>query len=461
VAPSSLDSSTNTFLAGRRGAAVAIFRAAIAAVDPTELVARHLSRDGGDVVVHSAGREPRRWPAPTLIVGAGKAAARMALGCEQGLGAPNVAGEVVVADGCAVALQSVAVAAAGHPLPDARGEAAARRIMQRVRESRAGGILCLISGGASSLLVCPRAPLHLRDKIETTRLLLACGADIRELNTVRKHLSTAKGGGLLRIAHMPMAALLISDVVGDDPETIGSGPTAPDATTYADAWAVLERYDLVGRVPANVAALLKDGMDGRVRETVKPHSPEAERCHNLIIGSNRIALEAAADAARARGWMVHVVDEPVIGDTTHAARRFAALLREPARHDTDRRPLCVLAGGETTVQIRGKGRGGRNQEFALVLAGEIAGQDAVVLSAGTDGIDGPTPAAGAFVDGTTAERAAAHGLSPNAALAGNDSYTFFARLGDLYTCGPTGTNVMDIKVALLPPAREVAPVHPV
>lgn len=451
-----MDSLTNTFLAGRRGDAVAIFRAAIAAVDPTELVARHLSRDGKDVVVHSAGRELQRWHVPTLIIGAGKAAARMALGCERVLGAPNVAGEVVVADGCAVVLQSVAVAAAGHPLPDARGQAAAQRIMQRARESRAGGILCLISGGASSLLVCPRAPLHLRDKIEATRLLLACGADIRELNTVRKHLSAAKGGGLLRIADRPMAALLISDVVGDDPQTIGSGPMAPDATTYADAWAVLERYDLVDRVPANVAALLKDGMDGRVPETVKPHSPEAERCHNVIIGSNRIALEAAAHAARARGWRVHVVDEPVTGDTTHAARGFAALLRQTAR-----RPLCVLAGGETTVQIRGKGRGGRNQEFALVLAGEIAGHDAVVLSAGTDGIDGPTPAAGAFVDGTTAERAAAYGLSPNVALADNDSYTFFSRLGDLYTCGPTGTNVMDIKIALLPSGREVAPAYPV
>jgi glycerate 2-kinase len=451
---------TNTIVARLRNDAVAILRAAVAAADPTELVAGHLERCADAVLVTAAGSPVGRWRAPTLIVGAGKAAAGMAAGCERVLGAENVAGEVIVAAGCAVELKSVAVAEAGHPLPDARGESAARRIMQRVRESRAGGILCLISGGASSLLVCPRAPLGVHDKIETTRLLLACGADIRELNTVRKHLSEVKGGGLLRAAHVSMAALLISDVVGDDPGTIGSGPTAPDATTFADAWAVLERYGLVRRAPARIVELLRNGMDGRIAETVKPHSSEAGRCRNVIIGSNRIALEGAAKAARACGWVAHALDEPVIGDTTQAARRFASRVGEIARSRTAGQPLCVLAGGETTVRVRGKGRGGRNQEFALAVAAEIAGLEMVVLSAGTDGIDGPTDAAGAFVDGTTTQRAAARGLSPDTALLDNDSYTFFAQLGDLYTCGPTGTNVMDIKIALLPSADQVAPANP-
>jgi len=255
-----------------------------------------------------------------------------------------------------------------------------------------------------------------------------------------------KGGGLARRVAGAVVSLIISDVVGDDPGTIGSGPTSPDPTTFADALAVLDRYDLTERVPRTVMQVLNAGRTGQVPETLKPGVAVATRCRSFVIGSNRTALEGAAAAARARGWEVHVEPEPLIGDTTDAARRFAARLH--ALRVTE--PLCLLAGGETTVRVHGTGRGGRNQEFALALAAELAGGDLMVLSAGTDGIDGPTDAAGAFVDGTTIERARQRGLDVRACLANNDSYAFFAELGDLLRCGPTGTNVGDVMIAYRP-----------
>jgi hydroxypyruvate reductase len=437
----------NTTPAALRSDLATIFRAALAGVDPQRLVADHLVREGSEVSVRSADGIIAVWRSPTLVVGAGKAAARMARACEEILGVENVRGLVVVADGCAAATQSIKVVEASHPLPDRRGAQATRRIVHLIKAPPARAALCLISGGASSLLVQPRPPLRLDDKLRTTQLLLNCGADISELNCVRKHLSTVKGGGLARLAGAHLATLLISDVIGDDPGTIGSGPTAPDATTFAEAWAVLERYDLTRRVPAAVAELLRDGMHARAAETLKPDSPEASRCCcNVVIGSNRTALEAAAQAARSAGWNVVIEAQPLTGDTTEAARHCGARLRELAQMGT---PLCLLAGGETTVRVRGGGRGGRNQEFALALAAEVANAPIAVLSAGTDGVDGPTDAAGAFVDGTTQQRARARGLDAEAALSHNDSYTFFAQLGDLFRCGPTGTNVMDLKVALV------------
>lgn len=372
----------------------------------------------------------------------------MAAGCEQALGAEDVGGEVIVADGCAVPLRALTVTEAGHPLPDARGERATRRILELVRRYRGDGILCLVSGGASSLLVRPRSPVTLADKVATTRLLLNCGADVQAVNTVRKHLSQVKGGGLLRQARTPILTLLLSDVIGNDPGTIGSGPTAPDSTTFADAWAMLREYRLDTQVPDRVANLLRGGIGGRVAETVKPDDAEAVRCRNVVVGSNRTALDAAATVARGQSWRVTVEPQPLRGDTTAAAQAFADRLRRLSASQRETGPWCLLAGGETTVEVTGPGRGGRNQQFALALARPLAGTPFTVLSAGTDGIDGPTDAAGAFVDGTTLQRAQACGLDVDAALRANDSYTLFSQLGDLLRCGPTGTNVMDIKIAL-------------
>jgi hydroxypyruvate reductase len=337
---------------------------------------------------------------------------------------------------------------AGHPIPDARGLSATRRLIEVVRQ--AGPLLFLLSGGASSLLIQPRPPVSLPDKIALSRLLLDSGASITEFNTVRKHLSLVKGGGLLRYARDPIYTLMLSDVIGDDAAVIGSGPTVPDATTFGEALDILRRYDLVGRAPASVLRLLEAGCRGEVSETVKPDEPEAGRALAAVVGSNRTALAAAARLAEAAGWRVRELRQLLSGDTHAAARLFAWEIEADiaaTRTDGDRR--CLLAGGETTVRVIGGGRGGRNQEFALALAGAIQGRRVAVLSAGSDGIDGPTDAAGAFVDGSTLVRAKKAGLDAAALLAANDSYRFFERLGDLFRPGPTGTNVMDIKIALV------------
>ncbi|MGH7788600.1 MAG: glycerate kinase type-2 family protein [Candidatus Binatia bacterium] len=410
-----------------------IFAAALDAVDPTRLVAGFLR-----------GRPPGRRP---LILGAGKAAARMAAGVEAAWPAARLRGLVIVPDGCDVPLRQIEIAVAGHPIPDARGQAATAALLRALRDGDGDPTLVLVSGGASSLLVQPRPPLTLAEKMAVTRHLLACGADITAINTVRKHLSTVKGGGLLRLAGgRPLLTLVLSDVVGDDPSVIGSGPTLPDPTTFADAAAVLERYDLRDAVPA-AWELLERGRRGDGEETPKPGGP-ADAAETVVVGSNRTAVAAAAAAAARLGYTPVVAAAPLVGDSRDAAQAWIGPLAARATST----PWCAVAGGETTVTVRGHGRGGRNQEFALALVRPLAARSITVLSAGTDGIDGPTDAAGAFVDGATLARAVAAGLDPAAALADNDSYTFFERLGDLMRCGPTGTNVMDLKLAIGAPS---------
>jgi glycerate 2-kinase len=297
--------------------------------------------------------------------------------------------------------------------------------------------------------VQPIPPLVLADLIATNEVLLASGAQIDEINTVRKHLDSVKGGGLIRIARgRPFVALILSDVIGDDPVTIGSGPASADPTTFADALDILERHRLRRLLPPAVVQLLEAGVRGEVPETLKPDEEELAGVANVVIGSNRDALEAAGVAARRAGYEPVIADRPLVGDTTEAAQVFTTwVLRQ--REGTNR-PLCLLAGGETTVRLGDSpGRGGRNQEFGLACARALAGRGIDLLSAGTDGVDGPTDAAGAWVDGSTLERARKLGLSDAAALAAHDSYAFFDALGDLFRPGPTGTNVMDIKIALI------------
>lgn len=433
---------------------VSIFLAAVEAAAPERLVAARLERDGDDTVVLGEGRAAARFAGPPLILAVGKAAAGMAKAAwrfySEAVRRPAAPrGLVIVPHGTATDCP-FPVRVAGHPLPDERGEAAAAELSRLVRTARESAILLLLSGGASSLLVAPRPPVTLASKVAVTRLLLGAGADIHELNTVRKHLSLLKGGGLLRMAGgRKVVTMILSDVVGDDPAVIGSGPTAADPTTCADALEILRRFGLAGRVPGAVVRLLEAGIAGEVPETVKPREIRRFDAVNLLVGSNRTALEGAAARARQLGYDVTVDHEPLTGDTTECARRRAAALITR----TNRPGQCWLAGGETTVRVRGSGRGGRNQEFALALVPFLEGRALAVLSAGTDGIDGPTDAAGAFVDGTTAARARAARLDPGAALAANDSYTFFERLGDLFRCGPTGTNVIDVKIALSSVAR--------
>jgi glycerate 2-kinase len=435
-----------------------LFTAAVAAVDPRTLIGRAIAVDHDSLLVHAHESEARTSSIPlpdrVFIIGAGKGAGLLAQGLEAVLGARVRDGVVVVPTGVSVDTQRVTLVHGEHPLPGPGSVSGAERIRALLARTQPSDLLCFcLTGGASSLLVSPAVGLSLADKLAVNRLLLACGADIHELNTVRKHLSQIKGGHLARFAFpTPLVSFILSDVIDDDLSTIGSGPTVPDASTFQDAWNILDRYQLLEQVPASVFAYLTAGCRGTQPETPKPGDPVFAQVHNFLLGSNRIALAAAATTAKAAGFLPIVLPSPLVGDTTDSARQFAAELRRQLV--TIREHVCVLAGGETTVRLTGHGKGGRNQEFALVVARELTGEERwALLSAGTDGIDGPTDAAGAFVDGYTVHRARAYDLDPAQVLAENDSYRFFRTLGDLFSPGPTGTNVMDLKIALLFPSQ--------
>jgi len=350
----------------------------------------------------------------------------------------------------------------GHPIPDSRSVNAARRALAIAAATAVDDLLVvLLSGGASALMALPADGITLEDKQQTVRHLLRGGATIDELNTVRKHLSGIKGGRLAAATGAPVVTLVISDVVGDDLSVIGSGPTMPDPSTFTDALAVLDARGGRTAYPNDVAALLERGERGEVPETLKPADPRITRSVARIIGGRMTAVEGAAASARSRGYDVHVIDRPIVGEAREAARTFAEDVRAARAHLAS--PACVIGAGETTVHVRGGGVGGRNQEFALAMLGYLAGPEGPALpgasespalpgafgSIGTDGIDGPTDAAGAIVDATTAERATALGLDPRRFLDDNDSYHFFSALDDLLRTGPTGTNVGDVQVALI------------
>jgi hydroxypyruvate reductase len=425
-----------------------IFRAALKAANPAEAVARHVRLRRGTLSV-----DGRRYRLDSFrkihMIGAGKASAPMAAAIERLLGRRIHTGLINVKYGETTRLRRVQLNACGHPMPDSNGVAGAERIAQIARDAAEDDLLiCLISGGASALLPLPLPPITLAEEQETTRLLLHCGANIHEFNCVRKHISQLKGGQLARLAFPArMVTLILSDVIGDDLDVIGSGPTVPDRTTCADARAVLTKYGLLEAVPRQVRQLLT----GAAPETPKPSDPVFERVQNVMVGSNRQAVDAAAKQARQLGFHTIVLSTFVEGETRDVARVHAAIVKEILTSGRPvKRPACVISGGETTVTIRGTGLGGRNQEFALAAAIDIAGlENVVILSAGTDGSDGPTDAAGALADGATLTRAGRLGLNAAQFLANNDSYHFFEPLGDLIKTGPTGTNVMDVRVLLV------------
>jgi glycerate-2-kinase len=310
-----------------------------------------------------------------------------------------------------------------------------------------------LTGGASALLVAPAEGISLEDKIRTTELLLRSGADIRELNAVRKHLSRVKGGHLAeKMAPASILALVISDVIGDDLSSIGSGPAVADPTTFSECRRIASRYGLAERLPASVRRRLEEGAAGIHPETPKPGDPSLALVRHVILASNRLSLEAARVRAEELGFETRVFRSDMVGNVHEVASQLSAKLVEISRGST--RPTALVAGGELTLTVKGAGLGGRNQEFALVSARDLEGASGVVLlSAGTDGTDGPTDAAGAFADGTTWERARRAGLDPRSMLADNDSYPLFERLGDLLKTGPTGTNVNDLVIALFHPQR--------
>ena len=434
-----------------------VFGAAVDAARGDLLLGAHAALDGDRWHYHHGGLTqsvllpPAASGGRTLVVGAGKAAAALALGLESTLGARIDRGAIVVKTGHAVPLQRIRVFEAAHPVPDQAGVQATREILALCGTlTPCDLVFVLLTGGASALLVAPAAGLTLLDKAATHAALLRSGASIEAMNIVRKHLSAVKGGQLLRyLGGARVITLAISDVPGDDPAIIASGPTVADPSTFADALAVLARHSLTEQIPPAAADYLRRGAAGLAPETPKPDSGSLLAAP-WIIASNRLALNAAAERGRQLGLQVLEYPAPLQGATHAAARDFANYLRTRVQQGSRGKPLLVLAGGETTLRVSGAGLGGRCQEFALLAAQSLQDLAAYhLLAAGTDGTDGPTPAAGAFVDDQTLRRAAQLGLDPVQYLGRNDSYNFFEALHDLFVTGPTGTNVMDIVAAVV------------
>lgn len=434
---------------GRRQDLERIFAAAVAAVDPRRLILGAVRPISGGFEIGSG---PSRVVIPAAsnvgVLGAGKAASAMAAGLGEAFSSTvALAGTVIVpASDAAVERDGIRRLRGDHPIPGPASMQSSRVLLRETERPQVEQFIFLMSGGASSLFALPLPPLRLADKQAVTHQLLLRGAAIDEINIVRKHLSAVKGGRLLRrMLGRRLITLILSDVVGDDPATVGSGPTVPDTTTYADAIAVLERHQLWSKCSRSVTATLRRGARGEIPETVREGDVEARGATAFVIGSNATAKAAAAAEAEKLGYAPSVRQAPLAGDTASCAAEWLAGLDASGGDD---RPRCHIAGGETTVQVVGDGKGGRNQEFALALVEPLRDRSIALLSAGTDGVDGPTDAAGAFVDGRTWQRAHRFGLAPFTYLNRNDSYTFFNDLGDLFRPGPTGTNVMDLKIAL-------------
>ena len=437
--------STTTSSAGiyakLRRDALAIFRAALRAADPREGIRRAVPQ------FQDLLDEPFEH---IYVIGAGKASAAMAIEVERLWGRRITAGLINTKHGHLANLRRIELNECAHPVPDQAGVDGARRIAEMA--ARAGErdlVVCLISGGASALLPLPAPGLTLDDKQKVTRQLLACGANIHEINTVRKHLSAIKGGQLGALA-MPaqLLTLVLSDVIGDDLSVIGSGPTVPDQSTFAEARQILARYKTKPpkAVQAHLAAALRE-------------NPRAlPNARTIVVGGNRLAVDAGAAEAERRHYRTMVLSTTIEGETRDVARMHAAIAREVTESARPiAAPACLISGGETTVTLTGNGLGGRNQEFVLAAALHLV-SGVVVLSAGTDGSDGPTDAAGAIADHRTLERAKTRGLLPRVSLDEHDAYPFFDALGDLVRTGPTGTNVMDVRLLLIAPASSASTV---
>ena len=429
-----------------------IFRAALKAVDPIEAVLRYVKRVDGALQVAGRRFEFKDYDR-ILVVGAGKAGAPMARALEDLLSDRISDGVIVVKEGHGLPLKHVRTHEAGHPVPDQRGIRGAEDILSLVREAGERDlILCVISGGGSALLVAPAEGVTLADKQEVTRLLLACGADIHEINTVRKHLSRVKGGELARFAHpATVVTLILSDVIGDDLNVIGSGPTVPDPSTFADAQGVFKKYDIWQDVPISVKDRFLKGLRGDIQDTPKLDDNVFQRCYSELVGTNLQALIAASKEAERQGYQPLILSSTVEGEAREVVKVLTAIAKEVRSSGNPfPPPACILCGGETTVTLQGDGKGGRNQEFALAAALIIEGmENVVVLSGGTDGTDGPTDAAGGIADGTTVTRAKAKGLDPLDYLRRNDAYHILQALEDLVITGPTRTNVMDVYMVLV------------
>ena len=440
-----------------------IYRAGLDPVRPDRLIRSGVSVTGQTLRVAGwDGAVDLRGVRRIVVIGAGKASASMALALEELLGERIAGGTIATKAGHGEPLARIEVIESGHPVPDEASFHAARAIARHCRDADAGTLVIgLISGGGSALLAAPLETgggmprLGLDDKKRVTELLLACGATIQEMNCVRKHLSQVKGGRLAALIHPARSLnLILSDVVGDRLDTIASGLTAADATTYADALEITDRYGVTAALPAAARQVLQAGRDGRLPETPKPGAADLAAVHNVLLGSNLAALTAARREAEAQGWPTLALSSQIVGEAREVAKVYLAIGSDIARHGVAAAaPCCVLGGGETTVTLRGDGAGGRSQEMALAFLTESADHAERgrlhFLAASTDGTDGPTDATGAFADPTVYDAAQRLGLNPRQYLDRNDSYTFLDRVGGLLRTGPTRTNVGDLQVLFI------------
>jgi glycerate 2-kinase len=450
--PENFKDNSKMNIAQARKDALAIFEAGVRAVDPAQAIKNHV-KIGEKVLIIGRKTTDLSEFERISVVGVGKASAAMARAMEEILGGKLNSGCVITKYEHAVLLDKIQVIEAGHPVPDEAGFRGARQIVRFLEKmGKKDLVFFLISGGGSALLPYPYKGLTLEDKQEVTKILLDAGANIHEINALRKHLSQVKGGRLAQFAYpATLISLVLSDVIGDDLDSIASGPTVADHSTYEDCLNILQKYALADRITSAVRETLEKGIQGQIEETPKPGDPVFERTQNVIIASNIMAVGAAARKAKKLGYNTLILSTFIEGETRDVAKVHAAIAKEILSSGNPiNRPACILSGGETTVTISGHGKGGRNQEFVLAAAMEIDGlTDVVVLSAGTDGTDGPTDAAGAVADGTTAARARESGMGPGQYLRENDSYPFFKALDDLVITGPTYTNVMDLRVVLV------------
>ncbi len=434
-----------------RETATLIFQEALKAGDVHTLVPQALHLDGSRLTVQGGPFDLEKVDR-LLVVGGGKASGAMAESVEAILGPRVSEGIVVVKAGDPSRTSRVRLVHAGHPIPDYAGLQGAQEILCLVQSATAQDlIICLLSGGGSALLPAPVPTITLGEKREVTRLLLEAGAPIGELNVVRKHLSTLKGGQLARaVSPAPLLTLILSDVIGDLLDVIASGPTVPDPSTYAEAVGILRRSGLEARTPPMVLAHLSRGAGGMIPETPKASDPVFVNVTNCVIGNNSLLTDRAGEVARGRGLAPILHSVGLQGEAREVARQLVAAARKIRDEKPEALPVCLIAGGETTVTVRGTGRGGRCQEFCLAAAIELQGQLGItMLAAGSDGGDGPTDAAGAIADGTTITRAQKMGFDAQSFLEQNDSYTFFSQLGDLIITGPTRTNLMDLYLCLI------------
>jgi glycerate 2-kinase len=429
-----------------------IFYKALQAVQPGDAIRRHCKYDGKNLFIGDRIYHLPRFK-NLFVVGAGKAAASMGAAIEDIIGENVTEGIVTVKYGHVTDLDRIRLIEAGHPIPDENGRYGATAILNLVKKAGVDDlVICLMSGGGSALLPLPYDGLTLKDKQNAIKILLSCGASIHEINAIRKHTSKIKGGQLARAAYpATLITLILSDVVGDDLDVIASGPTVPDLSSFDDCRDILRRYNISSAIPRNILNHIELGISGVVPETPKSTDPAFNNTHNLIVGSNIDALFAAKESAENLGYRVLLLSSMIEGETRYVAQVHGAIAKEIIKTGNPIvRPACILSGGETTVSISGKGLGGRNQEFALSAAIDIAGnKNIVVLSGGTDGTDGPTDAAGAFSDTYTLKRAEELQLDPYLFLLNNDSYHFFQKLGDLFVTGATQTNVMDLRIVLV------------